>query len=169
VIGEPAAQRRAEDGCQAPHGGEKSLIAAAFERRENVAQNREHQTQTDPRADSLQAAEHDQLVHSVQAEDVPLARYTAQARGDDEHHRSQEEKPFPAVNVGELREDRNRHGGGEQIGGAHPRVAVEPGELRDDTRHRGADDGLIERGEKQREHQAGQRTDQLRSGQPDKA
>ena len=68
--------------------------------------------------------------------------------------RSSEVEPLAAVEVGELGEHRHRDGRGEQVGGGHPRVAVEAVEAGDDARHGGADDGLVHRRQQQREHQA---------------
>ena len=65
-----------------------------------------------------------------------------------------EVEPLPAVEVGKLGEHRDRDGRGEQVGGGHPRVAVEAVEAGDDARHGGADDGLVHRRQQQREHQA---------------
>ncbi len=43
----------------------------------------------------------------------------------DEHDAPREKKPFSAVEIGELGENRDRDRRGEQVGGGYPWVAVE--------------------------------------------
>ena len=65
-----------------------------------------------------------------------------------EHHRA------PAVDVGELAVERRRRGRGEQIGGHHPGQVLDVVEGAAHGRQGGRDDGLIERAQKHRQHQA---------------
>ena len=60
-----------------------------------------------------------------------------------------------AVDVGELAEQRRRRSRGEQIGGHDPGQVVDVAEALADRRQRRRDDGLFERGEEHRQHDAG--------------
>ena len=59
-----------------------------------------------------------------------------------------------AVDVGQLAVERRDRGRGQQIGGDDPGQVLEIGEMPADGRQRGGDDGLVERGEERRQHQA---------------
>ena len=58
------------------------------------------------------------------------------------------------MGVAELAIERRRDGGGQEIRGDHPGKMLEIAELAPDGRQRGGDDGLVERGQQQRHHEA---------------
>ena len=60
----------------------------------------------------------------------------------------------PAVDVAELAVERRHRGGGEQVGGDDPGQVLDVAELAADGRQRGRDDGLVERRQEHRQHQA---------------
>ena len=68
--------------------------------------------------------------------------------------RDQQERAA-AVDVGELAEQRRRRGRGEQIGGDDPGQIVDVAKTLADRRQSRRDDGLFQRGEKHRQHDAG--------------
>ena len=70
-----------------------------------------------------------------------------QADGDQHHH-------APAVDVGQLAVERRHRGAGEQVGGHHPGQIAEIAEMAADGRQRGRHDGLVERAEEHRQHDA---------------
>ena len=98
-----------------------------------------------PRADALDGAEGDQLVHGP--------RPAGQRGADDEDDDGEQEDALAAEEVAELAVDGQPDGGGEQVGGDRPGHLVQAVQFADDLRERGGDDGLVERGEQQREHQ----------------
>ena len=57
-----------------------------------------------------------------------------------------EEQVAAAPQVAELAVDRHDQGGGQQVGGGHPRHVRDAAEVADDGRHRRGDDRLVERG-----------------------
>ena len=65
-----------------------------------------------------------------------------------EHHHA------PAMDIGELAVERRHRRAGEQIGGHHPGQVVDIAEMPADGRQRGGDDGLVERAEEHRQHDA---------------
>jgi hypothetical protein len=83
----------------------------------------------------------------------PAHRHEARHPGEDEG--------LAAEEVAQLAGDRDGDCGGQQVGGGDPGVAVEPVQLGDDPRHGSADDGLVQRCEQQREHDACRDKDQL--------
>ena len=80
LVGQPAAERRAEDRRDAPDRGEQPLIAAALRRRKDVADDREQQAHDHAGANALQAAKQNQLAHAVERQERQLARRAAQRR-----------------------------------------------------------------------------------------
>ena len=60
----------------------------------------------------------------------------------------------PAVKIGELSPNRNRHRRCHEIGGKHPTVMIYPAKRRDNGRHRRADNGRFERGDSHAGHDA---------------
>jgi hypothetical protein len=92
-----------------------------------------------------------------------LAETAKPAHGHEAGHAGEDER-LAAEEVAEFAGDRDGDGRGEQVSGGDPGVTVEAVELGDDPRHRGADDGLVESGEKQREHDADGDEDQSAAG-----
>ena len=77
-------------------------------------------------------------------------------RADDEDRDRGDEQALAADQVAELAVDRQRDGGGEDVGGGDPEHVVDAVELADDGRQRRAEDRLVERGQQHRDHQAGE-------------
>ncbi|MHC2463792.1 hypothetical protein ACVIHD_002804 [Bradyrhizobium embrapense] len=99
-----------------------------------------------PPAEALQAAGNDQRGH---------------ARGDRAQHRADHEQAergndhdAAAIDVAQRAEHRRHCGRGEQIGRDHPGQVGDIVKLAPDRRQRGRDDGLVERGQEHRQHQA---------------
>ena len=132
---------------------------ASFLGWEQVGDGHEARGHDDPASDALDGAERDKLGHRL-----------AQAGRNRTHHEDgdtqQEEDPAP-VEVGEPAHDRDRDRGCHQVGGRSPRVAVESAQVGDDAGHCGGDDGLAERGQEHRQHQPGQRQEELSSRKRD--
>ena len=63
MIGEPAAQKRTNEIREAIDHAKDALPLGALGRREDVTDHSEDQRDTDPRAQSLQRAEGNQLIH----------------------------------------------------------------------------------------------------------
>ena len=147
LIGEPSPERRSEDRRHAPHGGEQADVPPALGRREDVADDREEQSHHHAGADTLQAAEQNQLIHPVDRNEREVAGKAAQRRRHDEQDRAEEEERLAAVDIREAREDRNRQRRRQQVRRGDPRVAIEARERGDDARLRRADDRLVDRGE----------------------
>ena len=82
---------------------------------------------------------------------APCAQATEPS--DEERDRRQHDHAA-AVNVGELAEQRRRRGGREQIGGHHPGQIVDAAEAFADRRQRRCDNGLLQRRQKHRQHDA---------------
>ena len=80
IIGQPAAQGGAENGGRAENGGEQALILAALDGRENIADDGEHQSEHDARAETLQSAKDDQLAHAVDGQKIHFAGRAAEGR-----------------------------------------------------------------------------------------
>ena len=73
--------------------------------------------------------------------------------GDKNDDRGQHQNA-PPVDIGELAVERCHRGAGEQIGRHHPGQVVDIAEMPADGRQRGGDDGLVERAEEHRQHDA---------------
>ena len=165
MVRQPAAECRTENRSHAPQRGKESLVAAALDRRKDIADDREQHADDHAAADALQSAEDDQLTHAVDRQEREFAGRAAQRRRDDEQDRAEHEERLAAVAIRQARKDRDRHGRRQHVDRRDPRVAVESLQRRDDARLRGADDRLIDGGEQRREQQAGHRADELRPGQ----
>ena len=168
MIGEPAAECRTENRGESPHGGEDALVFATLSGREDVADDRERQSEKNACADPLNAPEQDQLIHAVERQGN-LAGGAAECRRRHKKNQARHEKPFPAVNVGKLGKDRHRNRHAKHVGGGHPRVAVEAREIGDNARLRSPDNRLIERGDEQRQKQSAERAIELRLRQTDES
>src|SRR5450759_876429 len=61
-------------------------------------------------------------------------------------------EPFPAEDVGQLAEDRDTGGGGDQVARDHPAVVLQAVEVAHDLRHGGTDDRLVQGAEQHAQH-----------------
>ena len=131
-----------------PDAAEIGLILAALARRHDVGNHRLHDRHDAAAAKPLQAARQDQHRH--------VRRQRAQHRARDEQAERRDDHGAAAVDVAERAEYRRHRGRGQQIGRDHPRQVGDIAELPADGRQRGRHDGLVERGQKHRQHQAHQ-------------
>jgi hypothetical protein len=69
------------------------------------------------------------------------------------------------VNVGELAVERRYRRAGQQIRGDHPRQLLEVAEMPPDGRQRGRDDGLVQRAQEHRQHDADDNRANFRMGE----
>jgi hypothetical protein len=99
-------------------------------------------------------------------QDPDRRRDRAGDRTDDENQDRRQHHGATAVNVGELSKQRRRCGGREEISGHHPGQIVDPAETPADRRQRRRDNGLLQRGEKHRQHDA--EDDRTRHGRVDR-
>ena len=107
------------------------------------------------------------------------------ARSQDQHHHvlaeagdhraEQEDRDgelvdrLPAVQVGDLAVERDRHRRGDQVRRHHPADVLGAAEVGDDRLQRGPDDALVQRGQEHAEHQAGQHREDLAVGHRQRA
>ena len=90
------------------------------------------------------------------ANDKPKAYGQHQPRAINEQAQRRDDHPAPAIDVAERAEHRRDRCRGQQIGGDDPGQAGDVLELPADGRQRGRDNGLVERGQEHRHHQAHQ-------------
>jgi hypothetical protein len=149
AVGEEAADQRADDHGEHEGRGEVALVLAPLGRADDLSDDREDQRHQAAAAEALQRAEGDQLVH--------VLRHAAQGGADQEDQDGEDEDLFRPVEVGELAVDRGDRRRGEQVRGDHPGHlgrAVRLVQVVDDRQQRGGDDGLVQRGQQQGQHQA---------------
>jgi hypothetical protein len=145
LIDEKAADQRADDGRDAEHRAEKTLVTAALARRNEVADHGDGNDDEAAAAYAFERAKGDQLHH--------VLREAAQ-RGAHEKHRDRHlQHDLAAIEVAEFSIERARDRAGEQIGRDHPGEITQAAEIADHGRQRGRDHGLVERGEPQRQKQ----------------
>ena len=152
VVGDETAGGGADDRGEAEDAAEDALHPCPGLGIEDVGEDREDGGEEDASEQALGRPEDDQLGH-VLAE-------AAEPAHDHEAGHPDEDEGLAAEEVAELARDRHRHGRGDQVGGGDPGVFVEAVEVGDDARHRGADDGLVERGQEQGQHHTGGHQDQ---------
>ena len=157
MLGEYAAEDRPADPGRHPYAAEIGLVLAALARRDDVGNHRLHDRQDAAAAEPLQAARDNQHRH--------VRRQRAQDRAGDEQAERGDDHGAAAVDVAERAEHRRHRGRGQQIGRDHPGQAGDVPELPADGRQRGGDDGLVQRGQKHRQHQAHQDGADLALGQ----
>ena len=126
------------------HGAEQALVPAALRRREQVGDRRHREREDRARAEALDAARGDQLPH--------LLAQAGQHRAEDEHADAEQEHRPAAEQVGDLAVERAADRRRQQVGRDGPRVEAVAAEVGDDRRQRRADDGLVERGQEDRDH-----------------
>ena len=143
VIGEQAADGRAEDERQPEHGAEQALVAAPLGRAEQVTDDGQRDREQRAGTEALQAAEDDQLLHRL--------AQAGQGGADQEDGDPEHQERLAAEQVGQLAVERDGDRGREQVDRDDPRVQLVAVQIGDDLGQGGADDGLVERAEEQRE------------------
>ena len=143
VLGEQAAEERAEDGRDAEHGPEQALVLAALPGFEQVADDGEADGEQRSGAESLDAPEDDQLGH--------VLAQARQRRADQEDRDADHQHRLAAVQVGQLAVERHRDRGGEQVDRDRPGQQRLAAEVRDDRGQRDRDDRLVQRAQEQAE------------------
>ena len=148
MFGEHAAEHRPANPGGDPHAAEIGLILAAFAWAHHVGNHGLHDRHDAAAAEALQAARQDQHRH--------VRRERAQHRARDEQAERDNDHDAAAVDVAQRSEHRRHRGRRQQIGRDHPGQIGDVVELAADGRQRGCDDGLVERGQEHRQHQADQ-------------
>ena len=148
VVGDPAAEQRADDHRQAEDAHQDAHELGALSGREDVADDRLRDRHHGAGAQALEGAEGDEGGHAV--------RLAAQGRAHDEDAHAQGVEALAAVGVGELAPDRHGSGRRQQVAGGHPHVVLEAVQAADDHRQGGADDRLVEGRQQHAEHHAGE-------------
>ena len=126
VVDEEPTEQRPGNARDREDGSDVALVAAAFARRDDVADDRQSADHQAAGAESLQRAESNQLEHAL--------RLPAQGGADHEEHDRELEQALASVEIAELAVQRHRDGRGEDVGDDHPGVVVETAEVADDGR-----------------------------------
>ena len=138
------ADRRADEARQPEDRAEQALVPTALRRREQVGDRRHRDREQRTGAEALDAASADELPH--------LARQPGQDRaGHEQADPEQEDRP-PAEQVGQLAVERTADRRGQQVGGERPGVEAVAAEVGDDPWERRPDDGLVEGGKEDADH-----------------
>ena len=145
LLDEDAAEQRADDARDAEDRAEEPLVATAFARRDDVADDRLRTDHQAAAAETLDGPERDQL-----GQGLAEPREGRAAQEDDDRRLEEELAP---VLVAELAPQRRRDGRGEQVGDDDPGEVRRAVEVGDDRRQRGRDDRLVERRQEHPEHQ----------------
>ena len=148
MVGDPAAQDGAEDRGDTDDRHQPSLPPGALLRREEVGEGGHRYRHDAARADALEGAEQNELVHGL--------GHAAQGRSQGEDRQAAQEDRLAADQVRQLAVDGDQYRRGQHVGGSNPGVAVEAVEHADDARHRRADDSAVQRGHQQGQQEAGQ-------------
>ena len=146
MLGQKAAEHRPAHRRGREHRGDIALIAAALAWAHDVGDDGLRQRHQPATAEALQAPRDDQRGHA--------RRQRAGDRAGDEQADRDQHHHAPAVDVGELAVERRHRGAGDEIGGHHPGQVAEVAEVLADGGQRGGDDGLVERAEEHRQHDA---------------
>ena len=145
VVGDEAADERAEDRGEAEDATHEALVLAALTRRDDVADDRLRERHQRAHAGALDGAGRD--------EPPEVLGEAGQDRAGHEDDEAAEVEAAPAVEVAHLADDRHGDRADEHGGGGEPRVVVDAAELGDDARHRRPDDRLADRRDEHAEHE----------------
>src|SRR5262249_52352219 len=145
---EDPADQRAENAGDPEHAAEQALVTAAVPGRDDVGDDRLRAGQQAAAADSLHRAEGDQLEYGV--------GQAGNRRPDEEDDDRGFKERLAPVQVTELAPQRRGYGGGQQVGGDHPRQVGQPVQVTGDRGQRGRHDRLVER---RQQHPQQQRAD----------
>ena len=136
MVGEEAADERPDDGRQAEQRTDRAHVLGPLPGRHDVGDDRLRQDHQPAAAEPLHAPPDDE------------PREVRRQRGTDARHGEQadrdEEEVAAAPQVAELAVDRHDQGGGQQVGGGHPRHVRDAAEVAHDRRHRRRDDRLVQ-------------------------
>ncbi len=146
MFGEHAADHRSQNSAGHPYAAEIGLVLSAFARAHHVGDHGLHDRHDAAAAKPLQAARENQHGH-VRRDGAQQGAGHKQAQRDDDHGAA-------AVDVAQRAEHRRHRGRGQQIRRDHPGQVVNVVELPADGRQGGRHDGLVERRQKHRQHQA---------------
>ena len=146
LLGEEAAQHRPAHRRGRKHRGDITLVAPALAWADDVGDDGLRQRHQRAAAETLEAAREYERGHARRQRRGNGAD-DEQADGDQHHH-------APAVHVGKLAVERHHRRAGDEIGGHHPGQIAEVAEVLADGGQRGGDDGLVERAEEHRQHDA---------------
>ena len=145
MIDEESADQRADDGGNAKHRAEKTLVAAALARGDEIADHGDGDDHEAAAAYSFERAKGDQLHH--------VLREAAERGADKKDRDCHLQHDLAAVEVAEFSIKRARDRAGEEIGRHYPGEVTQAAEIADHGRQRGRDHGLIERRKPQRQKQ----------------
>ncbi len=146
MLGDEAAQHRPRHAGRGEDGGDLRLVARPLAGRDHVRDDGLGQRDEAAAAQALQRPrQHQQQKARGQRRDE---RGHGKDRDGDEQHDA------PPVNVGQLAIERRRHRGRQQIGGDHPRQVGEILKMGADGGQRRGDDGLVQRAQEHRQHDA---------------
>ena len=145
VVGDEAADERAEDRGEAEDASHEALVLAALTRRDDVADDRLRQRHQRAHAGALDGAGGD--------EPPEVLGESGEDRAGHEHDESTEVEAAATVEVAHLADDRHGDRADEHRGRGEPRVVVDAAELGDDARHGRSDDRLADRRHEHAEHE----------------
>ena len=146
-IGDEAAEDRSRHAARGEDGAEEALVASALARHDQVAHGGLRKGDESARAEALEGAKKNELEHGL--------RQAAEGRADEEDDDRGKEKRFAPIDVAELAVEGHGDGRGDHEGGDDPGEMGDAAQVADDAWQRGADDVLIQRGERKRHHQPG--------------
>ena len=146
MLGEEPAEHRPAHRRYRKHRADVALITSAFARRDDVGDDGLRQRHQAAAAETLERAAQHQRRHA--------RRQRASDRTDDKNDDRGQHQNAPPVNIGEFAVERRYRRAGEQIGRHHPGQVVDVAEMTADGRQRGGDNGLVERAEEHRQHNA---------------
>ena len=156
-VGDEPAESRPDYREQTEDGRYDPLVLPTLARGKKVGNGNERNGHHDAATEALDRPKGDELVHRL-----ALSR---QHRAGQEDSDSRDVEALSPMDVRQLADDGDRCGGGHQVCGHDPREAVQPAQVGNDTRHRRADDGLVERRQEDGEHDSSHRQDDLPSRQ----
>ena len=146
MFSQKAAEHRPAHRGGREHRADIALVAAALARGNNVGDDGLRERHQPAAAEALEGARQHQLGHA--------GRQRAGHRARDKNADGDEHQHAPAVDIRELAVERRHRRAGEQIGRHHPGQVADIAEMPADGRQRGGDDGLVERAEEHRQHDA---------------
>jgi hypothetical protein len=157
MVGEHAAEQRADDGGHAEHRAERALVATALAQRDDLTDACCRGDREPSPADALHGAHHDQHGHAVGE--------AAEERADDEDEDADLEDPLAAEQITELSGKDRRDRLGEHVRGHDPAHVPGTAEIADDRRERGGHDRLVQRRQEHPEHDRAEDDVHLRARQ----
>jgi len=146
VVREKAPEDRPNDARRHEHRRGIALNDWALARAQQIGDHGLRKRQESAATESLERPSGDEKWHG--GRDRTAQRPCNEYADADQHHAA------PAINVGKLAEQRRRHCGADEIGGHNPRKVLDIAEYPPHRRQGRCHDGLFERGEKHRQHDA---------------